>query len=108
MALAHTILALPIVILPTVAALQQFDYRVEWQAINLGASEWQTLRTITLPLLRPMVCIVVLFAFVTSFDEVVFAIFLSGGETVTLPKKVWKGYGLKLTLLLRLWRPYSS
>lgn len=91
LALAHTILALPIVILPTAAALQQFEYRIEWQAINLGASEWQVLRTITLPLLRPVVFIVMLFAFVTSFDEVVFAIFLSGGEVVTLPKKVWEG-----------------
>jgi putative spermidine/putrescine transport system permease protein len=91
LALAHSILALPVVILPTAVALQRFDHRLEWQALNLGASEWQTLRTVTLPLLRPILLTVTLFAFVTSFDEVIFAIFLSSGPTITLPKRIWEG-----------------
>jgi ABC-type spermidine/putrescine transport system permease subunit II len=91
LALAHTILALPVVILPMTAALQRFDERLEWQALNLGASRWQTLWTVTFPLLRPVLLTVMLFAFVTSFDEVIFAIFLSSGSTATLPKRIWEG-----------------
>jgi putative spermidine/putrescine transport system permease protein len=91
LALAHTILALPVVILPTVATLKRFDERIEWQALNLGATRLQVFRTVTLPLLRPCLITVMLFSFITSFDEVIFAIFLSGGSTITLPKKIWEG-----------------
>jgi ABC-type spermidine/putrescine transport system permease subunit II len=91
LALAHTVLALPVVILPTTAVLRRFDQRLEWQALNLGASQWQTLWTITFPLLRPALLTVTLFAFVTSFDEIMFAIFLSSGATTTLPKRIWEG-----------------
>lgn len=91
LALAHTILALPVVILPMTAVLQRFDRRLEWQALNLGASQFQTIVTVTLPLLRPALLTVMLFAFVTSFDEVIFALFLSSGATVTLPKRIWEG-----------------
>jgi len=89
--MAHTLLALPVVIFPTVASLKRFDQQLEWQALNLGASQARTLWTITAPLMMPTILTVSLFSFITSFDEVVFALFLTSGDTVTLPKKIWEG-----------------
>jgi ABC-type spermidine/putrescine transport system permease subunit II len=91
LAMAHTLLALPVVIFPTVASLKRFDQQLEWQALNLGASQARTLWTITAPLMMPTILTVSLFSFITSFDEVVFALFLTSGDTVTLPKKIWEG-----------------
>ena len=51
--LAHTVLALPFVVLVMVAGLRDFDRALEQAAAGLGASRWRTLRRITLPLLRP-------------------------------------------------------
>lgn len=91
LAFAHTILALPVVILPTMAAIRRFDKHLEWQALSLGASRPTVFRTVTLPILLPTFLTVSLFAFITSFDEVIFAIFLSSGDVVTLPKRIWEG-----------------
>lgn len=96
LAIGHTILALPIVVLPIFAVLQRFDERLEWQAMNLGASQLRSLATVTFPLLRPALYTVMIFAFITSFDEVIFALFLSSGETTTLPKKIWLGLRFEL------------
>ncbi|NOJ32572.1 MAG: polyamine ABC transporter permease [Candidatus Nitrosocosmicus sp.] len=90
LSISHTLLALPVVILPTVASLKRFDKNIEWQAQNLGASRIQVLSSITLPLLRPTLITAILFSFIISFDEIIFAIFLSGGSTITLPKKIWE------------------
>lgn len=88
---AHTLLALPVVIYPMIAALRRFDIYLEWQSLSLGASPISTFFMITLPLLKPAIITVSLFAFITSFDEIMFAIFLCGGSNVTLPKKIWEG-----------------
>jgi ABC-type spermidine/putrescine transport system permease subunit II len=91
LAVAHTVLALPVVVLPMVAALRRFDERLEWQALSLGASQITTFFTVTAPILASTLVTVSLFAFITSFDEVIFAIFLSSGSTITLPKRIWEG-----------------
>ena len=80
-------LALPFVVLVMSAGLPDLDC-VEQAAEGLGASRWQTLRRITLPILRPSSVSAGLLAFITSFDEVVVAIFLSG-PNMTLPKKMF-------------------
>lgn len=90
LAIAHTMLALPVVIFPTIAALKRFDPLVEWQALNLGASRLKAFFTITLPMLRPTFITAILFSFITSFDEIVFAIFIAGGSAVTLPRRIWE------------------
>jgi len=90
LAIAHTMLALPVVIFPSIAALKRFDPLIEWQAQNLGASKAQVFFTVTLPILRPAFVTAILFSFITSFDEIVFAIFLAGGSAVTLPRRVWE------------------
>ena len=85
---AHTVLALPVVVLVMVAGLRDFDRGLEQAAEGLGASRLSTLLRVTLPLLRPSLVSAGLLAFITSFDEVVVALFLSG-PNMTLPKKMF-------------------
>ena len=87
--LAHTALALPFVVTNVSATLQGFDERLEFAAMNLGANRWQTFRRVTLPIIRPGVFAGALFAFITSFDELIVALFISGSGAVTLPRKMW-------------------
>jgi len=88
LALAHTVLALPFVVLVMIAGLRDFDRALEQAAEGLGASRLRTLRRITLPILRPSLISAGLLAFISSFDEVVVALFLAGAR-MTLPKKMF-------------------
>jgi putative spermidine/putrescine transport system permease protein len=87
--LAHTCLAVPFVVISVGASLAGFDRRLEQAALSLGATPWGTFRQVTLPLIRPGVLTGALFAFITSFDELVVALFLSGSGAVTLPRRMW-------------------
>ncbi|MCK1544435.1 ABC transporter permease [Bradyrhizobium sp. 179] len=87
--LAHTCLAVPFVVTSVSASLAGIDPRLEQAALSLGATPGGTLRQITLPLIRPGVLVGALFAFITSFDEVIVALFLSGSGAVTLPRRMW-------------------
>lgn len=86
--IAHTVLALPFVVLVMVAGLRDFDKALEQAAAGLGASRWSTLWRITLPLVRPSLVSAALLAFLASFDELVVAMFLTG-PNMTLPKKMF-------------------
>ena len=68
--------------------LRDFDRTLEQAAEGLGASRWRTLARVTLPLLRPSLVSAGLLAFLSSFDEVVVALFLAG-PNMTLPKKMF-------------------
>ena len=57
---------------------------------SLGASPWATFRQVTLPLIRPGIFAGAVFAFITSFDELLVALFLSGTTAVTLPRRMWE------------------
>ncbi|MFI5001232.1 MAG: ABC transporter permease [Reyranellales bacterium] len=85
---AHTVLALPFVVLVMTAGLRDFDRALEQAAEGLGASRALTLWRITLPLLRPSLVSAGLLAFISSFDELVVALFLAG-PNMTLPKKMF-------------------
>jgi putative spermidine/putrescine transport system permease protein len=85
---AHTVLALPFVVLVMVAGLRDFDRGLEQAAEGLGASRVRTLLRVTLPLLRPSLVSAGLLAFISSFDELVVALFLAG-PNMTLPKKMF-------------------
>jgi spermidine/putrescine ABC transporter ATP-binding subunit len=87
--LAHVVLATPYVVINVEAVMRTFDRRLEWAARMLGATAWQAFWRVTLPLTRVGVLVGALFAFITSFDEVVVAMFLSGTSAVTLPKLMW-------------------
>lgn len=89
--LAHTVLALPFVVINVTATLQGFDVTLERAALSLGANRLVTFMKVTFPLLRPGIISGALFAFITSFDEVVIAIFIAGSRAVTLPKQMWDG-----------------
>jgi putative spermidine/putrescine transport system permease protein len=87
--LAHTCLAVPFVVTSVSASLAGVDRRLEQAALSLGATPWGTFRQVTLPLIRPGVLVGALFAFITSFDELIVALFLSGSGAITLPRRMW-------------------
>jgi putative spermidine/putrescine transport system permease protein len=71
------------------ASLAGIDPRLQQAALSLGATPRGTFFQITLPLIRPGVLAGALFAFVTSFDELIVALFISGSGAVTLPRRMW-------------------
>jgi putative spermidine/putrescine transport system permease protein len=85
----HTVLATPFVMIIVAATLKGFDETLEWAALSLGASRWRTLREVTIPIVRPGIFAGALFAFLTSFDELLIALFVSGTRAVTLPRLLW-------------------
>ncbi|MCW5733853.1 MAG: ABC transporter permease [Enhydrobacter sp.] len=87
--LAHTCLAVPFVVTSVSASLAGIDPRLEQAALSLGATPMGTFNQVTLPLIRPGVLVGALFAFITSFDELVVALFLSGSRAITLPRRMW-------------------
>lgn len=87
--LAQTCLAVPFVVTSVTASLAGFDRRLEQASLSLGATPWGTFIQVTLPLIRPGVLVGALFAFITSFDELIVALFLSGSGAVTLPRRMW-------------------
>ena len=86
---SHTILAIPVVLVTVSASLQGFDQSLEMAAMSLGANRLKTLLLVTFPLIKPGVISGALFAFITSFDEVVLAIFVATYRSITLPKHMW-------------------
>lgn len=86
---AHTCLSVPFVVITVGTALSGIDPRLEQAARNLGASPLGAFRQVTLPLIRPGIFAGAVFAFVTSFDELIVALFMSGSTAVTLPRRMW-------------------
>ncbi|MEM6933229.1 MAG: ABC transporter permease [Pseudomonadota bacterium] len=86
---AHTILALPLVLIVVSAGLQSYDMNQERVARSLGASRFYAFMAITLPQIRFSVITAALLAFITSFDEVIIAMFVSGGENATLTRSMF-------------------
>ena len=89
MVLAHTCLAVPFVVTSVTASLSGIDPRLEQAALSLGATPGATFFQVTLPLIQPGVLVGALFAFITSFDELIVALFISGTGAVTLPRRMW-------------------
>lgn len=87
---AHTVLAIPLVLILVMATLKGFDDTLEKAALSLGANPLKTFLHVTLPVIRPGVVSGALFAFIASFDELVVIIFVAGTHAVTLPKKMWE------------------
>lgn len=83
--IAHTVLALPFVVITVQASLGSVDRRLEDAASTMGAGPFRTFFAVTLPLMAPGVLAGALFAFITSWDEIVMAIFLTAPTFQTLP-----------------------
>jgi putative spermidine/putrescine transport system permease protein len=89
--LAHSALGTPFVVITVTATLTGFDHSLIRAANNLGASSAYTFFKVTMPLILPGMISGGLFAFITSFDEVVAVLFLSGFEQRTIPRQMWAG-----------------
>ncbi len=87
--LGHTVLAVPYVVITVMAVLRTYDEWLDHAALSLGASWLRTLWHITLPQIRGGLIAGFLFAFITSFDELTVALFISGGSSSTLPREMW-------------------
>ena len=89
--LGHTVLATPFVVLVVHASLQGFDATLLRAGASLGAPPVTVVRTVLLPMIAPGMFAAAIFAFTTSFDEIVVAMLLAGVEQKTLPLKMFEG-----------------
>lgn len=89
--LAHTTLGIPFVIITVTATLAGFDQSLIRASASLGASPRTTFFKVIMPLILPGVISGALFAFVTSFDEVVAVLFIAGPDQQTIPRQMWNG-----------------
>jgi putative spermidine/putrescine transport system permease protein len=87
--LAHSMLALPLVLIIVTSALRHFDANQEMVARSLGASRARAFVLVTLPQIRFAVVSGALLSFLTSFDEVILALFVSGGANSTLTRNMF-------------------
>ena len=93
---AHTLLAVPKVVVIVAAALKGFDRTLERASMSLGAGPWVTFYRVTYPGIRPAVMAAALFSFLTSFDELILSMFITGPTAVTLPKLMWDAVRLEM------------
>ena len=89
--LAHAVLGTPFVVITVTATLAGFDHSLTKAAQSLGSGTSRTFFKIQMPLILPGVVSGALFAFITSFDEVVVVFFLAGFEQRTIPRQMWAG-----------------
>ncbi len=89
--LAHTVLGTPFVVITVTATLSGFDHSLTRAGAMLGADPTTVFFKIIMPLILPGVISGALFAFVTSFDEVVVVLFVASVEQQTIPRQMWAG-----------------
>ncbi len=89
--MAHATLGIPFVIITVTATLSGFDQSLIRASASLGANPRTTFFKVIMPLILPGVVSGALFAFVTSFDEVVAVLFIAGPEQQTIPRQMWNG-----------------
>ena len=89
--IAHAALGVPFVVITVTATLSGFDRSLFVAGLSLGASPIRVFWDVVIPLIRPGVISGGLFAFVTSFDEVVLVLFLAGPEQRTIPRQMFSG-----------------
>jgi putative spermidine/putrescine transport system permease protein len=89
--LVHAALGAPFVLTTVLATLQNFNNNLIRASLSLGAGPLTTFFRVTLPIIAPGVISGALFAFATSFDEVVVTLFIAGPTQVTLPRQLFPG-----------------
>lgn len=87
--LAHSVLALPMALIVISAGLRSYDMNQERVARSLGASRMKAFLVVTLPQIRFSVITGALLAFIVSFDEVIVALFISGGDMSTITRSMF-------------------
>ena len=89
--LAHAALGTPFVVITVTATLVGFDHSLTRASASLGADGVTTFFKVTVPLVLPGMISGALFAFITSFDEVVIVLFLAGAQEYTIPRQMFSG-----------------
>ncbi len=89
--LAHIALSTPFVVITVTATLVGFDMNMVRASQSLGARPIRTFFKVIMPLILPGVISGALFAFITSFDEVVIVMFMASLDQLTIPKQMWAG-----------------
>jgi putative spermidine/putrescine transport system permease protein len=87
--IGHTVIAMPIVFIILLTTFKGHDWVLDSAASTLGANRFQTLRRITLPLVKDGVAAAMVTGFLISFEELTVALFIGGGIKTTLPKQLW-------------------
>jgi spermidine/putrescine transport system permease protein len=87
--IGHALFNVPVVMIIVRARLRKLDPRLMEVAADLGASYWDTLRHVTIPLLRPAILGAGLMAFTISLDDFIVTYFTAGPGATTLPLKVY-------------------
>ncbi|MER9651755.1 ABC transporter permease subunit, partial [Mesorhizobium sp. M0199] len=95
--IAHSTGAVPLVVLIVAASLQSQNIRLEHAAASLGAPRTVAIWRIVLPLIRPALIVAGFFAFLSSFDDIVLSLYMSGPDTMTLPVRMWSGIREEIT-----------
>jgi len=91
---AHVVVCTPYVLRVSLPVLRRFDRSLEEAARNLGATPFQTFFLVVLPVVRPGIVAGTVLAFITSFDEVVLALFLAEPGAPTLPVTIYSAVQL--------------
>jgi putative spermidine/putrescine transport system permease protein len=87
--LAHSVMAMPLVVITVASSLKSYDMNQEMVARSLGASRPWAFLTVTLPQIKISVISGALLAFITSLDEVVISLFIAGGDKATLTRRMF-------------------
>jgi putative spermidine/putrescine transport system permease protein len=87
--LAHSTMAIPLVVITVASGLKSYDMNQEMVARSLGASRPRAFLTVTLPQIRIPVVTAALLAFITSLDEVTISLFVAGGDYATMTKRMF-------------------
>lgn len=95
-AVAHSVVALPIVLVILQSALETVDPNLERAAMVCGCTRFGVFRRVVVPLALPAVVSAALFSFLISFDEVVISLFLAGIRSETLPVRIWNSLMLEI------------
>ena len=89
--MAHVALATPFVVITVTATLIGFDMNMVKASQSLGANPTRTFFKVIMPLILPGVISGALFAFITSFDDIVIVMFMASLDQVTIPRQMWSG-----------------
>lgn len=95
--LGHVVVSTPFVFLTVTASLKGYSAALEMAAMTLGANPWRVFCRVTFPMIKTGMGIGGLFAFATSFDELMLSLFLTGPRTETLPRLIWEHLFYTLT-----------
>jgi mannopine transport system permease protein len=95
--IAHTVLAVPYVIITVMAALQRFDFTLELAALSCGASRTKSFFFVVFPNIAPAVAVAAAFAFLSSFDEATVAFFISDTAGKSISRKMFEDIDFNLT-----------